>query len=288
VVRLFVQDRLPGLLAYCYYATPPIVLGGLATGAGLWWLIPRHYRAALPALAAGLACLVWTYATAWYHNSAAPPSINDLRVLFWNAAGGRKGWDPVLREIRRHTPDVVGLVEADRNLAGMEMMCHRDLPEYQVAAFDTGIALLAKGEIRRRSDTGLASWGRYAHCEVCVKGQTLQVVVVDLMATWEVPRWTCLDPLYRLLESLPEEPVLVIGDFNLPTDSVLLKPLRRLYVNAFEQVGCGYAATWPVPLPVLTLDQAWANAGLRVSRCELGWSWVSDHRPVVLEVSVAP
>ena len=43
----------------------------------------------------------------------------------------------------------------------------------------------------------------------------------------------------------------------------------------------GFAPTWPVPCPVLSLDHVWASRSLAVRTCEQGWSLRSDHRPVL-------
>ena len=64
--------------------------------------------------------------------------------------------------------------------------------------------------------------------------------------------------------------------------------LRRSHVNAFEEAGDGYAASWPSFAPLLTLDQIWVSATAGVRHCELGWSPISDHRPVVAEIAVLP
>lgn len=77
-----------------------------------------------------------------------------------------------------------------------------------------------------------------------------------------------------------------MGDFNTPPDSVHFKPIRQGFRNAFEIRGNGYSATWPIPLPLLTIDQIWTSHGIRVSRCECAWSWYSDHRPLLAELVI--
>ena len=132
----------------------------------------------------------------------------------------------------------------------------------------------------------LMAFGWYAHCEVPTPSGPFQLVLVDVQGTTKRSRYRPLSELERRLEPLADQPVLIVGDLNTPTDSVFLRPLRQSYRNAFESAGRGYAATWPVPLPLLALDQAWFNAGLQASRCELDGSWVSDHRAVVVDVTV--
>jgi len=76
-----------------------------------------------------------------------------------------------------------------------------------------------------------------------------------------------------------------MGDFNTPVDSVFVAPLAERLTNAFQARGNGYYVTWPVPLPVLSLDQVWASREVELRDCELGWTWRSDHRPVVVTLA---
>ena len=309
LVRIFMQDRLQGFWAYYFYATPPIVLGVLATAAGLWWLIFRRWKLTVGPLVLGLACLVWAYQVTWFHNPPGTPAADTHRALFWNVAHGAFGWEKIVATIRQYDPDIVGLVEScgeippgvretkalpaemDKQAAAMEAFWHEHLPEYHAAVFGSGISLLVRGDVARAefgylSPNSITALGRYVHGEVSLDGQTLDVIVVDLAASAMDSRLPPLRDLNRLLDTLQDRSVLVMGDFNTTADSVYLRPLRRRFANAFEVAGSGYAATWPVPLPVLTIDHAWFNEGLRVDRCVLGWSWASDHRPMVVEFSV--
>ncbi|MCK4341879.1 MAG: endonuclease/exonuclease/phosphatase family protein [Phycisphaerae bacterium] len=311
LVRLFMQDRLHGFWAYGYYATPPIVLAGLALLAGLWWLIPRHWKCALPTLALGLGCLVWAFRVTWFFNPPATPGPDSKRVLFWNVAWGAGGWAEIVSEIRARDADIIGLVESRRKIpvstSGKEIILaaqqnesqrmqafwREQLPEYHVTVFGNGISLLSKCDLTQVEEGLLGgnyhtAFGYYAHGEVPLGNETLHIVVVDVKNMLQQSRVSPLRNLYQLLGTLDDQPVLLVGDFNTPTDSVYLRPLRRRFSNAFEFAGHGYAATWPLPVPLLTIDQAWVNEEVHVSRCEFGWPGGSDHRSIEVEVSVVP
>jgi endonuclease/exonuclease/phosphatase (EEP) superfamily protein YafD len=290
IVRLTIKDRVLGFDTL-YYATPTAVLAGLAGVSGAWWLVLRRWKAAVPALVLGVACLVWWYQGSWYHNPPAAAG-DGVRVLFWNVSSGALGWERMMREIRAYDPDVIAIVEGGRRLPDMRGFWAERWPGYSIASQGLGLILLVRGEQTVRGAGGLGvgrhraySW--HVHSEVSVRGSRFHVVLVDITTYPHLSRKKALDPLYAYLDTLAGEPVLLIGDFNTPTDSVFFKPLRMRYSNAFEMTGRGYAPTWPNPLPVLTLDQAWNAGGLLVDRCELGWSWASDHRPMRLEVSLA-
>ncbi|HVJ67010.1 MAG TPA: endonuclease/exonuclease/phosphatase family protein, partial [Caulifigura sp.] len=81
---------------------------------------------------------------------------------------------------------------------------------------------------------------------------------------------------------LRKNPVIIIGDFNTPMDSVHLGLLRNMgLTEAFESAGSGYQPTWPVPCPVLSLDQIWLDPRLQPISCSRHWSWRSDHAAAV-------
>ncbi len=290
LVRILIRDRLPEL-AYVYYATPPPVLAALAAAAGAWWLIGRRWKLAMLPLVLAAGSAVWAYGVMWYHHTPTPNAAGGIRVLFWNAAHGNFGWARVASEIRRHDADVVALVEGTNEHTDMAAVWRQYLPEYRALVFDEGITLLSRVEVKA-DDHGmlggdeLMAFGWYAHCEVATPTGPLHLVIADFEATERRSRYLPVDHLCQQLEPLKDLPVLIAGDLNTPTDSVFLQSLRQSYRHAFESVGNGYAATWPVPVPVLTLDQVWFNDGVQVERCALGWSWISDHRPVVLEVSL--
>jgi vancomycin resistance protein VanJ len=80
-------------------------------------------------------------------------------------------------------------------------------------------------------------------------------------------------------------PVIVVGDLNLPP----LSPTRaRLFGNlqdAFDEVGQGFGFTFPARHPWLRLDVILASTELEFTRCFVGVSQASDHRPVIADLT---
>ena len=84
-----------------------------------------------------------------------------------------------------------------------------------------------------------------------------------------------------------EGPVLLSGDFNLPAESALLDRLRSTMRRAAEVApGIGYLPTWPLPCPVLTLDQVWVSRHFEVHAASSPYHLGSDHEPVVVDLSL--
>jgi endonuclease/exonuclease/phosphatase (EEP) superfamily protein YafD len=120
----------------------------------------------------------------------------------------------------------------------------------------------------------------YGLAEVVVDGRQFTAVVIDVTSKLEVHRREPLARVARLIEPLSRGPVVVMGDFNTPTDSPHLAGIRARYRNAFEEAGYGSSATWPVPLPVLAIDQVWLGGAVQAQRAEHVASRWSDHQAV--------
>lgn len=265
LVRLTVKDRVPGIAAL-FYATPPVLLaaGALVVAAG--WARQGRRRPAGTALAFAAVLASWYGVTAF---SWRPQSPATRSLVLWNVAGRPAG-----EELLRQQADIICLVEAGRSR-------DEELAGYERCFPGKGLGLLARGRIGGVRLESLGTGGRAAVVEL----EGLTVVIVDIEPS---PLMARAEPLERLATLLAElrGPVIVAGDFNTPRDSALLAPLRARFVHAFEEVGRGLDATWPWPLPVLSIDQIWVNAGVRAAACRHGGGPASDHRWVRLDFDV--
>ena len=285
IIRVTVQDRLPGL-AMLYYATPPAILAMLLFGAGGIWLIRRRWQLAIGCLLAASACALWWQQTTWFHHPPAAIAEDDIRILCWNTARGWCGWEPAALEIQRQDADLIGLVEAGYHATAMANHWHQYLPNYNIFTFDTGIAILSRFPARPVARGSLAQRGRYEHCAVQIRDKTVHLIVVDLRGEPLHSRRPPLEALSAVLAPLSDQRVIVMGDFNTPTDSVYFHDLRRSYINAFETAGTGNVATWPALAPVLTIDHIWTTPGVKVRQCDHAAARPSDHRWVKARIAI--
>ncbi len=158
-------------------------------------------------------------------------------------------------------------------------------PDYQVSMLGGGIVCFVRGSSGVCNAIDLTSNSLLRILPVEVDGMTFQCAIVDIESSIFNSRAT---PLSRLAEELGSVSgsVVVSGDFNTPLDSVHWGPLSERFSSATREAGSGYCATWPVPLPLMALDQVWYNAGIEPLSHSLGWSWASDHRPVIVEFTI--
>jgi vancomycin resistance protein VanJ len=193
-----------------------------------------------------------------------------------------RGWDPVFAALRSFDADVIGIVGCDPLDEQMLSRLRREFPDCEVAEFSHSMVLLSRYPITfRRIEMTAAltsAWRAFS-----LPGRNFSswwltsLVVRSIFARGRSNHW----------EILPLSFV-IMGDFNTPIESVFLEPLRDNYLNTIEQGGRGFDCTWPVPCPVLTIDQMWVNQSWKVQSSQLGWTWVSDHRPIVSEISLNP
>lgn len=286
-VRLLVQDAFGPRLAAFYYATPPVVLAGVALFAGLLWLARRQFLVAAITLGLSATCGVWTWSTAWFDNTPLAITDTHRRVVFWNAARGARGWDNVAHTVLHQDADLIALAESGANLPKMNALWRQILPDgYRYVVFGSGLTLIAKADITPVASGRLhATYGWYEHSVLHFDDDPVHVVIVDIKSNPMRARWIPLEALQDVLEPLAGQPVIVLGDFNTPTDSIHLASLRQHYRNAFEIAGQGYAATWPLPLPVLAIDHIWVSNEIAAAACEMRSTTVSDHRMVIAELT---
>lgn len=280
VMARLMGDRSPGI-STVFYATPLPVLATLTAALALlnWSSRRRMVRWAVCTvlLLLGVVFEDWRY-------SPDRSSKGDLKVVFWNACRIHRGWDQVLSEVRSWDADVIALVEAGTGNETTRQKWQDGCPGYRVSLLGAGIVLLTRGESGETTVHEFPDGSRARQIHTQVRGQNLQLVVTDIQANPLLSRVQPLRQLADVVEPLADEPTLLLGDFNTPMTSDLLRPIRSRYLPAFDVAGRGYRPTWPQPFPVLAIDQAWVSPQLEVTSCRHLWTNASDHRPVYLTV----
>lgn len=273
LVRITFRDRYP-LLDLLYYVTPwPVITGLFLVAAG--WVAMRRPLRGLALLALGSLTAIPFISARRSSPQRCPATEATLDVVFWNASRGGPSWEGVATELRESGADLIDLVEAGRR---QRFDLGESLPGYTLAEAGRGLAVLARGEV---VPTSLARFGRLsstAGFEVRLeRGTSLRLFVVDLEAYPLSRRAPLIGRVLDVVESSenpdPARPVIVMGDFNTPHDSVWLEPLASRYPPAFA----GYHPTWPLPLPVLMLDQLFRSESLAVRCADVVSTRFSDH-----------
>lgn len=281
--RLTIRDTLPGF-DIVFYATPLVLVTVAALAAAILWFVNGHRRTSVLFAAVAVVCGAWFHATTYeHHHAAAITGPATVRVLVWNIAHRAASETGVIERLRRYDADVMILAESDRRDDPPDFW-QGHFPDYACAGEAYGLTVLARGDAEAVGASQLTVNAKYRHTRVDVGGVTFDVIQPDIKAHPWRSRRPGFAALWRMIEPLCDRPLMVAGDFNTPPDSACFDRWRSRLANAFETAGAGYHMTWPVPLPVLALDQAWVSDGLVVRRADLDSSWLSDHRVLLLDV----
>lgn len=290
-LHLTVRDESPFPLYVIYYALPRPLL---AFAAGLSGLMLRRKGKWICRFATILAAVfaVWTLACDWGWHSGTGPEPGRLKVGLWNCQGRPYGWSPetglpidwtqTTAEIESFKADIIGLVECGDGLNSKPQSWENRFAGYSVQHEGNGLILLVRGRIHDHGSLDLDGGGKAVWCDVEVDGKHLKCVLIDIASSLWLSRGPAMKKLSAVMASWSNACVLALGDFNMPVDSRHMTAVRKLgYSEAFETAGSGIGPTWPVPLPVHSLDQIWGNSEIRFSRCERKLTVNSDHLPVV-------
>ncbi|QDT98143.1 hypothetical protein V144x_36270 [Gimesia aquarii] len=291
MIRLTIRDSGGVISTLIYYMTPLILLSfGAAILFVLSWRAGWH-RIAFVWLVLSIITGIWCANTQFQRNNSQlelkEVNRSIRRIAFWNIGDRLWGMDAVLDELRNLDADLIGLVEAGPGSAEMKQFWLNSFPDHPHQVVKNGFVCLSRVPITHHSSGTLSEMGKYERLSLKPDQRAkaeLSVYLVDIKSNVLKSRKEALVALAKLVSETNDQPALVLGDFNTPSDSVHFQPLRRYLKNSFEVAGDGYMATWPLPLPVLDLDSIWVNDQIGVSHCENRWTWVSDHRPVLTEV----
>jgi vancomycin resistance protein VanJ len=281
VLRLTVRDSVD-LLAPIYYATPWPILAILTLPfIFVVWRKPKMVLAVI--------VITHVFAAAWisesWRTSEPEKGPADFRIVQWNVNRPVRRLHGTIERIRQFDSDLITISEpmpkerksTPSRMDELKEEWRRQIPEYQSVFADGNLLLLVRGDIASEQHGELGPGSFYSLYDLKVKGHSLRLLQMDIYAKPTNPRRAPLEALVPLADSLQDQPLIIVGDFNTPRDSVFLQPLRKYHRHAWETVGTGGADTWPWPLPVLSLDQIWSNQLLKPLRCKNAGNWRSDH-----------
>lgn len=279
VIRLTVKDGLRGA-DFIFYATPlaVLILLTLVVAFGFYWLKKRRW-----ATISMLACCVltvWWLSQDWRFSSApTQDETGATRILFWNVAR-RHDLSPALRVLQSRDADIIGLAEVEGSPEKRRAELQAALPSYSVSVLGGGLYLLCKGESGVATATTLGPSSIARLIQVHQRDQIWPIVLVDIYGNPFHSRIPLINRLAEFCDSAEQCPVIIMGDFNLPSDAASLASLRDDYRLLSNEVGTGYSGTWPVPVPVMQLDQIWGSARIVPLSYRKWYSSASDHAAI--------
>lgn len=283
-IQFLLRDRVDSL-ALVYHVTPLPVLAAMAFVADATGHVLRWRWRWLGSLVTALLMGLWLGSSWKPAHAAAPDGPDDLRVLVWNIGRPAEPSQALIDLVRELHPDIVTVIEPGR--AGEQHLAayEQALPGYSAAWMPRGITWLSRLPSRYRHRGKLDGRGAYAYFEVDWKLQKLPVVAVDVYGRSSLPRGPQIRECLAHAGNYPS--ALIMGDFNTPPGSVHFDAFRESMQDAFETAGSGFRETWPMPLPVLTLDYVWAGKNWEVLEARTLRSAASDHAALFVRMRLA-
>jgi vancomycin resistance protein VanJ len=339
--------RLTAALAWLY---PLSLLGAVAAMRFVgerWWVtgvtlyLPRiAFAAPMPLIVAvllflGERRLLWTQVGAglivlfplmglvlpWPARRA--PGAPVIRVLSYNVDSGLNGFDRIVEEIDRFSPDVVVLQEIGASESVGALMRARYpvvdtrnqfllATRYRLVSttdpekIEKGGRLRSPRFVQQVLETPLGRVALYnvhpispreAFYELrgteprrnfLLRGWLRDLVSPGSNAIFEANAGLRALQVRSFAEQARKEtlPVLVVGDTNLPEQSYVFRRELSGFADAFRVAGRGFGYTFGGRRPWMRIDRILASEALRFVGFEVGTSAASDHRCIVADVQL--
>ncbi|HSQ30198.1 MAG TPA: endonuclease/exonuclease/phosphatase family protein [Gemmatimonadaceae bacterium] len=249
---------------------------------------------------------------------AAPASVT-LRAMTYNIQSGQGNLDATISAIRDARPDIAGLQEVDvhwgersgfvdqATMLGERLgMAVRFARIYSIAAQDAsrpprefGVALLSRFPIIAWRNDTLTRLSTQDRDPVPAPAPGLLEATVDVRGTKVRVFNTHLDyradPRVRqrqvaeMLDDIgpPSVPTILLGDLNAEPQARELAPLLAVLHDSWLPAS-GPGLTYPANVPRKRIDYVLVSLHFRVHATVVPAIEASDHRPVIVDLSLAP
>lgn len=262
----------------CFYIPSVLVAGIFAVVAARRIRKKRKLPAVLSLIIFLLPLGMLLFAENHWTRPESPDSTGrTIRLVHWNVANGRLGWQRVQDEIVSLKPDIAVISEAPGRY-GFDDLARR-LGGFTISRV-TNLAVIASGELTHGARLSPGAGKAYLF-ENRAPSWNLSLLVVDLPSDPLMPRAHELQWVTAQMEAL--KPDFVVGDFNALRRSSALCNLPAPYAHAYDRTGFGYSATWPMPLPIYAIDQCILGKRVHPVKYRIVHALRSDHCAQVLD-----
>ena len=240
--------------------------------------------------------LVWDVGQVFLPGEQPAAGTTKIRVMSYNVLATSTEFDSAISEIRKHDPDVVAVIE----YAGMwHVACdalnktyphqHRD-PRWH----GYGIAVFSKIPFENTQSLALTEKeidNPAALVNVRVGDQLLQILAVHVMSPIKKFR---LDLRNRQFEEIADHinarsaPMMLVGDMNCGPSSGFFSNLIEEANLRDSRQGFGIHPSWPSVAGAFAvpIDHVLVSEEIHVHNRFLGDAGGSDHRPVIVDISI--
>jgi vancomycin resistance protein VanJ len=237
----------------------------------------------------------------WPQLTGPSPTGTPLRIMTLNMHYRRVDPKPLEDLIAALAPDIVAIQEWN----GYERAALRSAPGWHIHATPR-LFLASRHPINKAVELGADSMGEQASVAHYELDTPMGLVHVFSLHT-ATPREVIYDALYENRTGLAEVgansarrreqsafvagkaaqcqgPVLIVGDFNTPSESSIFAEVWSDYTDAFTAAGWGWGYTFFGAKTMVRIDHVLAGKGWACTACRVGPFVGSPHRPVIAEL----
>lgn len=191
---------------------------------------------------------------------------SDLEIVFWNASRDNNFQSAFNKN--GNIPDVMVLVETGKY--SIEDFKQK-YPNYYFYKSHTEVFIFSKTPMEIKSE----NTSQYRTTVIDFETAGINFYAVDVAGSTDVPRAWALSYVNKSVKRTGN--TIVLGDFNVPYESIYLKQFKKHFNQAFNEKGNGFRETWFYNIPLLSLDHIWVSKDLKVLKTKKLYSKVSDH-----------
>ena len=234
-----------------------------------------------------------------HHLASDPNNGTALRVISLNCNGGN---EKAAAEVSEYHPDLVFFEESPLRPT-VQAMATQLLGPQAESLCGSDVSIIARGKLTPIVVEYPES-APFTHARIqFASGPPVEIFAVRLQPyniradLWSPDCWrkqckirrqqrSQFERLEREIAKIPSDiPIIVGGDFNLPSGDKLFDSLRPRLSDTFRQSGHGWGDTLDNDIPVLRIDQVWCDQHFQVTLVEARHTQNSDHRMVVCDLS---
>lgn len=229
--------------------------------------------------------------------SAARDGAHTVRLATWNVYFGKAGRPQLLDEIAAMPADVI-VLEAGYDSLGARL--RERLPDRTIhqegelamltrlPIVDVEVPPLLPGEVKPMFVGYVLQTSRGPLRVFVTHPFSPRNALMDRDERWDVDvaRREAQVAAVVAAARRPGPPVVIAGDTNLPTWSVLARRELSGFADAFEEAGSGFGYTFPAKRPWMRIDRVFGGPGIRFVGARVGDRGASDHRPLFVELEL--
>lgn len=199
-------------------------------------------------------------------NTSEDIKETDIEIVFWNTSRIRNFEDAF--SDNNNIPDVLVLVEFNDDEI-REIM--EKYPQFYFYTSQREMAVFSKEELNIINE----KTSKFSTTVIHFETYGINFYAIDVIGSIDVPREWGIDFIESSINT--NENTVLLGDFNVPYESLLFDNFKVKFNHTFIEKGNGFIETWFWNLPILSLDHIWVSNDLKILKTEKISTWKSDH-----------